>query len=749
MKLDKLFVYDIETYPSTFTAYIGNASTRECWGFEISDRKDERQELFSLLRSIVRQKGYLVGFNSMSFDYPVLHKLLQNQEMTVGEIYNYAMEVISADGDDKFKYIVRDKEVLIPQIDLYKVNHFDNKARSTSLKMLEFNMRSDNIEDLPFEPGTVLTHDEIDVLLKYNKHDMSETCKFLMHNLEQLEFREELSKRYKKNMLNFNDTKIGKDLFVTKMEEAQPGSCYRQTPGGGRVMNQTKRKEIALGDCIASYVKFERPEFKAVLEWLKAQVITETKGVFTDIEEHDLGDVAKYAELTTKHKKLKEDEDIDSQIAKFKKLHPLGWHEKRELKSGKTNDYFCWRVADNLNVVVNGLRHDYGVGGLHSSIESTVVRENDEWEIIDIDVAAMYPNIFIANKFRPEHLGENFIDVFKEILNERKKHKKGTALNKAMKLAANGSYGDTNNEYSPLLDAKATMSVTLTGQMSLSMLCEQLLKIDGLWVIAHNTDGTTMMVRRSDRPKVEKIVSQWEKITGLVMEYENYKAMYIRDVNNYIGHYVNDKLKNKGAYEYYLPPEEYEKVKDQPLMGGVSADGMWHKNHSAMVIQKAAEHALVRGGDIEEFILNHEDKYDFMLRTKVPRSSRLVGEVHDENGNIVEEKPLQNICRYYISNDGVSLTKVMPAVPGKPKEVGIYEKEGVRQYASTPAAVKKLERNEWVKVGTTDERRIGINTGWKVKVCNNIKDYDGDINYEWYIDQARKLVTPLLTENND
>lgn len=741
MQLDKMFCYDIETYPSAFTMYIGNAGTRECWGFEISGRKDERQEMFALLREVVRRKGFMVGFNNISFDYPVLHKLLTNQEMTVREIYDYAMGVISADSDDKFKYIVRDKDVLIPQIDLYKVNHFDNKARATSLKMLEFNMRSDNIEDLPFEPGRVLTHEEIDVLLSYNKHDMAETCKFLMHNLDQLEFREELSKKYGKNMLNFNDTKIGKDLFVTKMEEAQPGSCYRKE-NGKRVMNQTVRSEIALSDCIAKYVKFDRPEFKAVLNWLRSQVITETKGVFNDIEEHDLQDVAKYAELTTKHKKLKEG-DVNSQIVQLKKKHPLGWHEKRELKSGKVNDYFCWRVAENLNVVVNGLRYDYGTGGLHSSIESQVIRENDEWEIVDVDVAAMYPSIFIANGFRPEHLGDNFTDVFKEILNERKKHKKGTSLNKALKLAANGSYGDTNNEYSPLLDAKATMSVTLTGQMSLSMLCEQLLTIEGLIIAQNNTDGTTVMVRRRDRAELERIVSEWEKITGLVMEYENYKAMYIRDCNNYIGHFVNDKLKNKGAYEYYLMPAEYEKRKDEPMMGGVSADGMWHKNHSSMVIQKAAEHALVKGGDIEEFILNHDDIYDFMLRTKVPRSSRLVGEVHDDEG-IVEEHQLQNICRYYISNEGVHLTKVMPPVPGKPKPISIYEKDGRKQYATTPTMVKKLERNDWVKTGEVDERRIGINSGQEVTVCNNIKDYKGDINYQWYIDQARKLVDPLI-----
>src|SRR5690554_1976788 len=178
--------------------------------------------------------------------------------------------------------------------------------------------------------------------------------------------------------------------------------------------------------------------------------------------------------------------------------------------------------------------------------------------------------------------------------------------------------------------------------------------------------------------------------------------------------------------------------------GRYQIDGFgWHQNQSFLVVPKAAVACLLEGADIEDFILNHDDKYDFWGRTKVPRSSRLVGEVWDDDG-IIEEQQLQNICRYYVSNDGVTLTKVMPPLPGKEKEVGVYEKDGKRQYATTPTAANKLERNEWVKVDTINERRIGINTGQKVTICNNIKDYKGDINYQWYIDQARKLVDPLI-----
>ena len=135
-------------------------------------------------------------------------------------------------------------------------------------------MRSDNIEDLPFPVGKELTPSEIDILKKYNKHDMLQTFLFYEKSSQQISFREELSKKYNKNFMNFNDTKIGKDYFVMRLEEAMPGCCYEK----GKI-KQTKRDHIDLRDCIFPYVKFNRPEFNAVLNWFKMQRIRETKGV--------------------------------------------------------------------------------------------------------------------------------------------------------------------------------------------------------------------------------------------------------------------------------------------------------------------------------------------------------------------------------------------------------------------------------------------------------------------------------------
>lgn len=717
----KIPVYDVETYPNCFTYTAIDADTEECVQFEISDRVDDSEEMLSHLRKLVINKSRMVGFNNRGFDYTIVHYIIQkaidakknnmNVTFTSRELYNEAQKIFDRDEEERRFPVIRDSSVIIPQVDLYLIHHFDNRARSTSLKMLEFNMRSPEIEDLPFPPGTVLTYEQMDELLVYNKKDVIETLKFYEYSKEAINLREVLSKQFGFDCTNFNDTKIGKQLFIDKLEEANPGSCYvRQGPV--RRMRQTVRDEIVIKDCLFDYIDFERnrPEFKAVHEWLKGQVIKETKGVFSDILEHDLGDVAKYAEMRVKRVKLRE-YPSDDEVARMKKDHPMGWVEEVELKTMETlkdengnsvketyvdakgrerqrvvrvpkkSINWCYNVAETLNVVIDGFRYDFGTGGIHGSKQGTI-RSTEKRKIRTLDVASYYPNMAISNRVYPAHLGEVFCDVYQSLYEERKRWPRGSPQNEALKLALNGTYGDSNNKFSPLYDPAYTMTITIGGQLSLCMLMGALIDHCNAEIVMANTDGFEYLVDVEMFDKADMIVKRWEKVTGLTMEGDIYDVMYIRDVNNYISVTESGVVKTKGAYEV-LP---YEKLG-------------WHKNHSAMVIAKAVLHELVEGGSAKDYILNHKDPYDFMLRTKVPRNSRLVLE---KDG---EEVLLQNICRYYPSTEGGKLIKIMPPL-----------KEG------------------------DDERRLGIDVAYNVVPCNNMSEFNWDIDYSYYLEAAEKLL---------
>ena len=154
------------------------------------------RDCLEYLRNVKRTGCRMVGFNNLDFDYPVLHHILKKAQsvfdtdeklnITAKELYGVAMKIINSMRDNKFGSSIREADVILPQVDLFKIHHFDNHARSTSLKMLEYNMRSKNIEDLPFPVGKALTHAEKDVLIKYNKHDVTETLKFYKYSYENL-----------------------------------------------------------------------------------------------------------------------------------------------------------------------------------------------------------------------------------------------------------------------------------------------------------------------------------------------------------------------------------------------------------------------------------------------------------------------------------------------------------------------------------------------------------------------------------
>lgn len=707
-------VWDIETYPNCFTFSACFASGKGMRTYEVSSRKNEIEQLMEFLRNVAKGKFRMVGFNNVGFDYPVIHHVLDKSKkakakeiplvITADELYRKVEELFAQMKDSRFGSAIRASDTILTQVDLFKIKHYDNKAKATSLKMLEFNMRSKNIEDLPFPVGTVLNDKEMDVLCTYNRHDVSETLKFYYEIFDEIEMRADLTAQFGFDCTNFNDTKIGKELFVQRLEKASPGLCYKQVKQGPRIVRkiqQTKREHIDLKDCILGYVKFDRPEFNAVREWFAAQRITETNGVFSDLEEHVLGDVAKYANMRVKMKKMNDPVNgaknkryvpTQEHILEMLKEHPMGWVEMVELKSpkGAASYWFCWNVSETLNVVIDGFQYDFGTGGIHGCKKGVTV-SGDGKRIYTLDVASYYPNLSIQNGIFPFHLSKLFCEIYQALFIERRSYSKDSPFNKALKLALNGTYGASGDEFSPMYDPQFMMSITINGQLSLCMLMEKLIAEVDAEVIMCNTDGFEFVASDdpSTKKKINELVVAWENLTGLVMEGFLYDKMMAANVNNYIAVYHGGKVKRKGAYEY----EDLE----------------WHKNQSALVIKQAAVHELLGKGNAEDYIMKHDDPFDFMLRTKVPRSSKLVL-VNEETG---EEKPLQNICRYYPSKEGGKLIKLMPALPGK-------ELEG--------------------------DRRLSIDAAWNVTPCNNMDDFSWGINYDYYVAEAKKLVDAILGE---
>jgi hypothetical protein len=241
-------IYDIETFPNCFLAGFLPVDGDEVRIFEISDRMRENNALWHYVAGQRR----MIGFNNMAFDWPVLDFFMRNADSDASKLYAVAMTLIGS--EDRNASVIWRPE--IPQVDLFRMHHFDNSARSTSLKKLEFNMRSELVQSLPFENGMSLSWEEMDVLRKYNAHDLRQTKKFWHLSAPMIALREAINPKW----INQSDTGLGRKFFEQRLEERgvqlKKGGTFR--PDG-----------VHLDEVIFPYLQFKTPalqEARRVME---------------------------------------------------------------------------------------------------------------------------------------------------------------------------------------------------------------------------------------------------------------------------------------------------------------------------------------------------------------------------------------------------------------------------------------------------------------------------------------------------
>lgn len=283
----ELWVYDIETLSSCFTYSAINIDTEEIVQFVLHEHKDDRQLLFNHLKQCKGQ----IGFNNLNFDYPIIHLFLinfkkwsddidefLNSEDIVSLLYDEAQRIINTQNQDEKVYTsIRYKDVLIQQLDLFKIWHYDNKARRTSLKSLEISMNYPNVMDMPIEHNRDdITMNEIPLILEYNLNDVLATFEFYKRSLEKINLRKDLISKYNLHCINYPDSKIGESLVLKLYSEAIGENPWDVKEG------KTYRPKIAIKECIFDYIKFESREFNKFLDNLKSRVVYSTKGALMD-----------------------------------------------------------------------------------------------------------------------------------------------------------------------------------------------------------------------------------------------------------------------------------------------------------------------------------------------------------------------------------------------------------------------------------------------------------------------------------
>jgi hypothetical protein len=202
-----------------------------------------------------------------------------------------------------------------------------------------------------------------------------------------------------------------------------------------------------------------------------------------------------------------------------------------------------------LKIQIGQSTYRMGIGGLHSSEQTAAHFADDEHILIDRDVASYYPAIILRCGLKPAHMGDHFTAVYQGIVQRRlaAKRAKDTVTADALKITINGSFGKFGSPYSILYSPTLLIQTTVTGQLALLMLIEAL-EADGIPVVSANTDGIVIRCPKSKVQRMDDIVWEWETMTGFDTEATHYRALYSRDVNNYIAIKDGGGFKCKGAY---------------------------------------------------------------------------------------------------------------------------------------------------------------------------------------------------------
>lgn len=314
INMKKNYVYDLETYQNLFCGVFNTGGEETV--FEISARKNQYDEMMDFYNP--QNIKYAIGFNNVKFDAQVMHYLTLNREKFKDKpgseltkiIYEFVQNLIEKTNNNEFPPYA-EWHFKVQQIDLFLINHYNNKNKMTSLKWVEFQIDHDKVQDLPYKFNRPLKEAWFDEVIDYCKNDVRATRAFAEKSRDLIQLRLAQDKQYPSlNLLNKSDSSVGEAIFLDFMSDAMNVDSKELK------QKRTHRGSMDVKDLMLPYINFKTPEFQELLDFYKSS------------------------------------------------------------KSG----------GIQKTIVYQGLKYEFGEGGIHASWENRIFESNDEYVIVDWDV---------------------------------------------------------------------------------------------------------------------------------------------------------------------------------------------------------------------------------------------------------------------------------------------------------------------------------------------------------------------------
>lgn len=617
-------VFDIECYPNYFLIAFKSIVSGKIVYFELSD---ECQLHIDKLRWVI-ENFTCVSFNGIKYDAPIAALALCGATTDQMHWATEQLIVFERKPRDLLKTCCVEP-LIFDHIDLIEV-----APLRRSLKGYGSSLHVPRMQDLPVKPGTILSREQRLLTRWYCFNDLMQTE--MLHNelIPQIKLREKLSVEYNQDLRSKSDAQIAESVISKEVAKLNRQRCTRPTIEPG---TRYKYK-------VPSFITFQTPELQALLETIRN----------VDFVVGLDGSVLKPAEL------------------------------------------------DGAPVIINGKEYTVGIGGFHSTEKSISHIASPTRRIVDRDVASYYPSIILNQRLFPKHLGENFLRVYRTLVekrlsakssagaigtkwkgqtmpaNEKRKYDEYTIAADTLKIVINGSFGKLGSMYSILFAPDLMIQVTISGQLCLLMLIEEL-EFNGIPVVSANTDGVVSDVRIENQQRFDEIIRLWEKTTNFETEETSYAGLYSRDVNCYVAITTDGKVKVKGAF-------------------GTGEKGALAKNPAGVIVSDAVVAYLKDRTPMMATIGNCKDIRKFIHARNVTGGAVKINRINEETGEILDADYLGKIARWYYGT-------------GATGEI-VYGKNG-----------NKVPKSD----GATP--------------CLFLPEtFPTDINYDWYLQEAREML---------
>ena len=590
----------------------------------------------------------LYGFNNQGYDDLMIKAFLMyfnrfdNTKELIKFLYNISKKIIKLQSDkdtfwnDKELELIRNYRLPYATVDLQQVYglhaagvnidkdtgeriKFGKSLKQTSInlkwhELLDFTLPSideeeyrlywskqDNYRGLDLdELNKLITNDfdryvlpkYVEPMLYYNKNDVFICAEMVRQKPDEVKLRYAITNAFGVNVLSSARANIADKLtvrFYSNMSGLSPKQFIKE---------RTERTKLSFKKIIFPHIKFKTPELQKMLADMKQVVITRTN-----------------------------------------------------------------KDAFSKEIEFYGTKYTLATGGIHSQDPPRICKSDDKYIYRHHDYTSYYPSIMISYEVAPKHLNKAiFVKMLSYLKDTRVKckHTKDSEKHiidgvpnkigaEALKIVINSIYGKLGSETFFLYDRFAQMQVTINGQLMTMTLIEEL-ELNGIHVISANTDGIVIKLPYDKFDVYKEITDRWNKTNKMGADYEDYKLIASRDINNYVDIQSDGTVEYKGAFD----PKQYLKE--------------LKKGYDAPIVAIAVYEYLVNNIPVMTTLRNHKDILDFCKTQNVGRQFEVVYDKCEKG--VITRIHSQRHVRFYVSTNGVIIQKENKITGAKSKLAG-------------------------------------------------------------------------------